>query len=88
MIWKVEWDERALKELKKIDKQIQKEITHFISQRIATKDDPKRFGKPLSHEKKGLWRYRVRDYRIICKIYESEVLVLVVGIGHRSGIYA
>ena len=50
-------------------------------------DDPKTFGKALRHSQKGLWRYRGRDYRIICDIQQERVVVLVVAVGHRSKIY-
>jgi mRNA interferase RelE/StbE len=43
---------------------MQREILDYIDVRIATDEDLRRFGKPLSHELHGLWRYRVRDYRI------------------------
>jgi mRNA interferase RelE/StbE len=55
--------------------------------RIASSDDPKSFGKPLRHSQKGLWRHRVRDYRIICEIQQERVVVLVVAVGHRSKVY-
>lgn len=87
MTWTVEVDERARKELRKLDKKTQKDILHYLQKRIAIKDDPRRFGKPLSYDKHGLWRYRVQDYRIVCRIYEDELLVLAVKIGHRKNIY-
>lgn len=43
--WQVSWDERALKELKKIDKQAQKDIIGYLKNRIATEESPRRFGK-------------------------------------------
>lgn len=87
MIWTVRLDERARKELRKLDNKIQQDILQYLQKRIATKDDPRRFGKPLSYDKHGLWRYRVQDYRIVCRIYEDELLVLAVKIGHRKTIY-
>jgi mRNA interferase RelE/StbE len=87
LIWNVEWDDRARKELRKLDKQAQKDILTFLRNRIATSEDPKRFGKSLSYDKYGLWRYRVHDYRIICRIYEDELTVLAVSVGHRKEIY-
>ena len=35
----------------------------------------------------GLWRYRVGDYRIICKIEDQELLVLALELGHRREKY-
>jgi mRNA interferase RelE/StbE len=45
------------------------------------------FGKPLRHSKFGLWRYRVRDYRIICKLRDAQLRVLVVTVSHLSIVY-
>ena len=87
MIWTVEWDERARRELRKLDKSIQKNILKYLKERIAITDDPKRFGKGLSYEKYGLWRYRIQNYRIICVINESEHKVCVLSIGHRKEVY-
>ncbi|VAW54955.1 RelE/StbE replicon stabilization toxin [hydrothermal vent metagenome] len=87
MTWIVEWDEAAVKELRKLDKQIQREILLYFRERIATDDDPKRLGKGLSHDKAGLWRYRLRDYRMICNIEDDRLIVLVLRVGHRKKVY-
>lgn len=85
--WQVSWDERALKELKKIDKQAQKDIIHYLKTRIATVDSPRRFGKALIGNKAGLWRYRVKDYRLICNIEDNHLVVLVLRASHRKNVY-
>ena len=87
MVWTVEYDPRVEKDLKAIDRAIQREILADMDTRIATDQDPRRFGKPLRHELRGLWRYRVRDYRIICQIREQSRVVFVVTIKHRSVAY-
>lgn len=87
MAWTIKYDPRALKDLRKLDRPIQREILDYMDHRIAPAQEPRQFGKALRGSKFGLWRYRVRDYRIICEISERELVVLVVGIGHRSTIY-
>ena len=86
-IWTVEFDDAARKDFRKLDRSIQKKIEKYLEDNIATNKDPKRFGKALLADKKGLWRYRVEDYRIICRIEEDKVIVLVLAIGHRKEIY-
>lgn len=76
MVWTVEYDPRVEKDLRAIDRTIPRQILEFMDARIATEDDPHRLGKPLRHERRALWRYRVRDYRIICEIRESGVSFL------------
>lgn len=87
MIWTVEFDEAAAKELRKLDRQDQQEILAYFRLRIASDEDPRRFGKPLSRELAGLWRYRVRDYRMICNIEDHKLIVLVVRVSHRKNVY-
>ncbi len=43
MIWKVEFDDRARKELRKLDRQAQTNILSYLRDRIATHEDPRRF---------------------------------------------
>jgi mRNA interferase RelE/StbE len=85
--WAYSFDARALHELQKLDRQAQKDIIAYLEKRIATKEDPRRFGKPLKANLTGLWRYRVRDYRILCQIKDGILLVLVVSVGHRKDVY-
>ncbi len=87
MIWSVEWDAAAVKELRKLDRQTQQEILRYLRERIATDENPRRFGKPLSREFAGLWRYRVRNYRIISTIEDNTLVVLVLRVGHRKDVY-
>jgi mRNA interferase RelE/StbE len=87
MTWKIEFDNRARKELRKLDPQIQDRILKWLRQTLATDKDPRRLGKSLKGRMKGLWRYRVGDYRIISQIQDENILILVVRIGHRGDIY-
>ena len=88
MNWVYRFDERALKELKKLGHQTQIDILAYLDERVAGKADPRRFGKGLKADLAGLWRYRVGDYRILCQIKDGELLVLVVTVGHRRDVYA
>ena len=87
MGWSIEYDPGALKDLKKLDRTTQREILDYMDNRIAAAQSPRNFGKPLRGSTYGLWRYRVRDYRIICELQDKRLVVLVVAVGHRSTIY-
>ncbi len=87
MIWSVEFDDAAAKELRRLDRQAQQIILSYFRERIVTGEDPRRFGKPLSGELAGLWCYRVRNYRMICTIEDDKLIVLVLRIGHRKDAY-
>jgi mRNA interferase RelE/StbE len=85
--WSIEYDPEALRDLKKLDRSMQSEILDYLDHRIAAAHSPRNFGKPLRGSKYKLWRYRVRDYRIICELQDRRLVVLVVAVGHRSTIY-
>jgi mRNA interferase RelE/StbE len=85
--WTIEYSASALRHLKKIDRTMVAEILDYMDNRVATADEPRDFGKPLRHAKFGLWRYRVRDHRIICQFDAARRVVIVQAIGHRSTIY-
>lgn len=87
MTWKIEFDNRARKELRKLDPQDQDRILKWLRQNLAVDKDPRRFGTSLNGRMKGLWRYRVGDYRLISQIQDENILILVVRIGHRRDIY-
>src|ERR1700722_7194204 len=76
--WTIEFDDRARRELRKLDPKVQKAILSYLRGRIPCSDDPRRFGKPLRRNPAGLWRYRVDDYRLICRIEDRRVVVAVL----------
>lgn len=87
MPWIIEWDVRAKKELEKLDRSIQINLINYLETRIALSDDPTCFGKALMYDKKGWWRYRVEDHRIICKISHENKSIKILAIGNRKEIY-
>ena len=46
------------------------------------------YGKALHGEHSDKWRYRVGDYRILAKIEDGLLLIIVVEVGHRKDIYS
>jgi mRNA interferase RelE/StbE len=86
LAWTVEYLPRAVKVLKKLDKQTASAIWKELRSLEETKD-PRSRGEALTGQLRGLWRYRVGDYRIICEIQDERVVVLVIDIGHRSTVY-
>lgn len=87
MVWQVNWEVRASRELLKLDKPTQREILRYLDERVAAKKDPRTFGSALTGDLSGLWRYRVQDYRIVCRITDEKLIVLVIHVGHRRQIY-
>jgi len=87
LAWRVEFTPEAEKQLAKLDKQSAKRITKFLKERVASLNDPGSLGDPLKGRLREFWRYRVGDYRILCRIEERRLLVLVVKIGRRRDVY-
>ncbi len=88
MAWKVEIDPAADKELGKLDPQATRRILSFLFERIATLDDPRSVGEALKGSRLGeFWKYRVGDYRILSRIEDSTVQILVVKVGNRREVY-
>jgi mRNA interferase RelE/StbE len=88
MPWSVEFSETAARELSKLDLQHSHRILKFLNERVARLDDPRSLGKALQGSRLGeFWKYRVGDYRIICKIEDNRLVVLVLRVGHRREIY-
>jgi mRNA interferase RelE/StbE len=85
--WVCRFSESAQRELLKLDRQGQKDIIAYLEKRVTAKEDPRRFGKALKAELSALWRFRVRDYRLLCQTQDDRLLVLVVSVGHRKNVY-
>lgn len=60
---------------------------NFLRGRLAATDNPRQWGRALQDEKRGLWRYRVGDYRLICDIQDQKITILVLELGHRKEAY-
>ena len=86
-IWRVEFDRDAARDLRKLGADAQRRVLRYLRERIATAQDPRRFGRPLTGDLKGLWRYRVGDFRIVASVEDDRFVVLVVTVGHRREVY-
>jgi mRNA interferase RelE/StbE len=86
-VWRVEFDPDAARDLHKLGHEARRLILAYLRKRIATPDDPRRFGRPLTGDLAGLWRYRVADYRIVARIEDNRLIVLVITVGHRREVY-
>ena len=85
--WKIEYSPESVRQLNNLDKPIRRRIFEYLDDRIKGGKNPRHFGEALAANLSGLWRYRVGDYRIICRIEDERVIVLVLAIGHRREVY-
>jgi mRNA interferase RelE/StbE len=88
LVWKIEFDPSAKKELLKLDPQIAKRILKFLKYRLSIHSDPRELGEAIKGSKLGeFWKYRVGDYRIIANINDKTICILVLRIGNRKEVY-
>jgi len=73
-------------DLKKLDGSAVKLILKYIK-RVENSENPKAYGKELSGNMVGLYRFRVNDYRIVAKFVKDTFIVQGLGVGHRKNIY-
>jgi mRNA interferase RelE/StbE len=88
LAWTIEFSKVAERDLRKLDKQVARRISRFLLERIAALEDPRSIGEALQGSELGeFWKYRVGDYRIIVRIEDAVIRILVLEIGHRREIY-
>ena len=91
MAWRIEFDSGALRDLRGLDRQVARRVTRFLSERVGALEDPRRFGAPLKSPGEAgsvpLWRYRVDNWRIVVRIEDDVLRVLVVRVAHRREVY-
>lgn len=85
--WKLEFEQLARKQLKKLDRTAAIRIVETLRRDLARHGDPHNFGEAMVGEWTGFWRYRIGDYRAICRIEEAVVTVYVIEVGHRREVY-
>lgn len=78
----------AVRQLEKLDTQHARRMVKYLFERIARLEDPRSIGEALHGSKLGeFWKYRVGDYRIVARIEDNMLRVLVVKVGHRREVY-
>jgi len=85
--WDFEISPPAIRHLADIGPSAAEDILSFLEKRVRGTADPTAFGKALRGDLKGYRRYRVMDYRILCRIEHHRLVVVVISVGYRSGVY-
>ena len=87
MKYAVEFTERALKDIKKLDKHVASLILGWVRKNLEGCENPRAHGKGLSANKSGQWRYRVGDYRLLALIEDDKIKIVIINVGHRREVY-
>lgn len=88
MSFRVEWSRSATKDLLSVEKKQRLMILKWVEENLDGCENPKAIlgSKALQGTKAG-WRYRVGSYRILATINEGELVIDVVRVGYRQGVY-
>ena len=84
MKYSIEFKRSAAKVLKKIPGSDRRKIRDSIDSLVENLPDP------VTTQMKGdnpFHKVRVRNYRIVCEIQESLLVILILKIGHRKDVY-
>ena len=87
MTYHLETTVRFDREFKKLDRYTQQMIKSWIDKNLEGCDNPRVHGKGLTSNRKGQWRYRIGDYRLLCQIEDNKLIILALTIGHRREVY-
>ena len=86
-MYQVKFSENALHEMRKLDKPTARVIKKWVVKNLVDTMDPRLHGKPLTGNLKGIWRYRVGDYRLFAEIRDNELIIFLFEVAHRREIY-
>lgn len=86
-MYSVKYSKKAVKALKKIDRQTAVMIYGWIEKNLVDCLNPRQHGKALVGDKKGYWRYRIGSYRLIADIDDDQIIIEIINIAHRRDIY-
>ena len=86
-MYKVVFDDKIKKDLKKLDKQTLKALFNWIEKNLQNTTEPRLKGKALTGNKKGYWRYRIGDYRLITRIEDKKLIIIAINFKHRREVY-
>lgn len=85
MVYSISWHDDVLKDLKKLDKAVARNIVNKVKEYLAL--NPLPLGKPLKGNFSGLYRYRIGNYRVIYSVNQGEIKITILAARHRKDVY-
>ena len=82
--YRIEWKPSALRELKRLDRQVVPRIVAAIEQLTA---NPFPSGVRKMQGGEHSYRLRVGDYRVVYEVSQSRLLIEVARVRHRKDAY-
>lgn len=84
--WQLRTSPQFDKAARRLDRAVLRRVKAYLEQ-VCQLDDPRQRGKGLTADLAGYWRYRVGDWRVIAEIRDEELIIIAIGLGHRSTVY-
>lgn len=86
MVWTIEYEAAARKQLRKLGGAPAARAIAGL-EKMAKLADPRARAKAMVDDWSGHWRFRFDDLRVIVRIEDARLVVLVVAVGHRREVY-
>lgn len=89
MAYRVVFTKRSKKQLEDIPAKQRQLILAWIKRNLVDCENPRLIegSKQIKGTTSG-WRYRVGSYRILARLVDDELVIEVVRVGHRQGVYS
>ena len=88
MVWRIEIAPAAKKELDKLGREAARRVLTFLRKRVTRRKDSRSIGDATKGPEFGEYRrYRAGEYRIIARLEDDVLLLLVLRAGHRKHVY-
>lgn len=86
-MYRIDYSKRAQRQIRKMDKQVQRLLFAWIDKHLDGTENPRQHGKGLTDNRANEWRYRIGDYRLIYDIQEDKLVILALEFGYRKDVY-
>lgn len=84
--WRLETAPEFERAARKLDSTTLRRIRVYL-EALCQLEDPRSRGKPLHGNLGGFWRHRIGDYRVLVSIEDQRLVIVAIGLGHRSQVY-
>lgn len=85
-MWALSFSADAAKTFRKLDKKVQRDIQKKLTE-LQGLEFPGQMAKPLTHDLKNRWRLHIGVWRVIFRLENDQLVILVVDIGKRDAVY-
>jgi mRNA interferase RelE/StbE len=85
-LWRLETSVEFDRAVRRLDRESLRRIKRYLDE-VLDLENPRDRGRGLTADLPSYWRYRIGDYRVIVEIRDETLVVIAIGLGHRSEIY-